>query len=378
MLRVRLLAVFHAVMTGATLLAVPARAQNADVQGRLAVMPLPGGLRAALVAVGDRAEPDRSQFLIEIIRRADAGPSGRSHRDSFLRPLLTHLEVSSGNQSAAGETLPLPLATQIWIDVVFGGRATPETLVAEILRSRSASLFYYGLLSLDEGTRAWLGTEPALVAELATRYPAAFLVAAPALRVARGVALVPGGEVAAPVWEALVGRRPDRPADFIRALVAQREGRLAYFFGAMSQLRPARTAFALNLGSPDPATRIAAARRLYAVFDRVAGQWQIEERTFWRPALDPALLVADLNVDGSGRPVLPGTPLFWRAVLADTNQNPAPPGPLAEGEPLDFAWLCEQVFQGSSHIPQRRPYTVVLFASRVVGRITPETAADAV
>ena len=358
------------------MIAVPAQAQRTDIPGNLAVVPLPGGLRAALAAVGDRSEPDRSQFLLEIIRRAHDGAASVNQRDSVLRPLLTHLDASSGRELLAGETLPLPLPTQIWIDVVFGGRATPETLVAEILRSRSASLFYYGLLSLDEGTRAWLATQPALIAELATRHPSAFLLAAPGLRVAGNAALVPGGELAAPAWEVLAGRRRDEPADFIRALVAQGEGRLAYFFGAMAQLTAAQTTFALSLRAPDPATRIAATRRLYAVFNRLAEHWKVDERPFRRPALDPALLVSDLNVDGSGRPVLPGTELFWSAVFADTDQSPELPEALGEGEPLDFARLCELVFEGT-HIVHHQAYSVVLFASRVVGRITPETADDA-
>ena len=375
MLRVRLIAVLQAVMAGTTGFGVPALAQIAGTPGDLGVVTLPGGLRPALAAIGDRAQPDHSQFLLEVIRRAENRAAG--DRDIVLRPLLAHLDAESSREPTAGAALPLPLPPQIWIDVVFKGRATPNTLVAEILRSRTASLFYYGLLSLDEGTRAWLATEPALIAELATKHPGAFLIAAPGLRVAGGAVLVPGGEAAAPSWEALVGRRRDRPVEFIRALAAEREGRLAYFFGALAQLTAAQTTYALNLEAPDPAARIAAARRLSAAFDGVAGGWKAEERPLWRPTLDPALLVADLNLNGSGRPVLPGTRSFWSAVFANDDPNPAAPEGLAAGEAVNFAWLCEQVFR-KIDIPYRNAYPVVLFASRVIGRITPATAFDAV
>jgi hypothetical protein len=50
---------------------------------------------------------------------------------------------------------------------------------------------------------------------------------------------------------------------------------------------------------------------------------------------------------------------------------------LVEGEPVDLAWLCEQVFKGDRG-EQRRRYPLVLFASRIVKRVTPETVRDAI
>ena len=169
----------------------------------------------------------------------------------------------------------------------------------------------------------------------------------------------------------------------MRALLAQGEGRLAYFFGAMAELPPAQIRLALNLDSADVAGRIDAARRLYATFERIAPGWKVEERAFRRPWLDPALLVADLRVDDNGRPVLPGTRRFWTAAFAGADQGRAKPSRVddgsafAEGEPVDFAWLCEQVFK-EDEAEQRRRYHLVLFASCVVGRVTPDNARDAI
>jgi hypothetical protein len=50
---------------------------------------------------------------------------------------------------------------------------------------------------------------------------------------------------------------------------------------------------------------------------------------------------------------------------------------LERNEPADLSWLCEQVFKGSEN-DQRRRYSMVLFASRRLGRMTPETAQDAI
>jgi hypothetical protein len=381
-LRVRL---FFTVAVGVVVLVGSARAQNAEPPGALSVLSLPGGLRGALAATDDLVAADRSQFLLEFIRRTYHAPIGvkSDPRDVALRSLLAHLDRSSrqSEQSeGSAETLPLPLPAAIWIDVVFGGRATEHSLLSDILRSRSAALFYYALLSLDDDTRSWLATQPDLIAELASQRSTTFLVAAPGLRVAGNAVRVPGGDLAEPAWRALVGRRATEPAGFVRALLTEADGRLAYFFGAMGQLTPAQVRLAFNLESPDVAHRVAAARRLYAVFDRIAAGWKIEERTFWRPALDPALLVADLRVNDDGRAGLPGTRRFWNAVFADGDQGRPKPGDedaFAEGEPVDVAWLCEQIFKGEP-IAQRRRYHLVLFASRVVGRITPALARDAI
>jgi len=375
---------FFIIAVSAVALLGSARARNAELSGALAVVPLPGGIRAALAAIDDPVPADRAQFLLEFIRRTYHAPmiAKSDPRAVALQTLLAHLD-RSGHQrdpSARVETLPLPLSPAIWIEVVFGGRATPDTLVGDILRSRSASLFYYGLLSLDDDTRAWLATQPDLIADLAAHHATRFLVAAPGIRIAGNAVRVPGGALAEPAWRALVGRGAHEPAAFVRALLTEADGRLAYFFGAMAQLTPAQAGLALNVASHDPADRIAAARRLHAVFDRIAAGWKPDDRTFWRPALDPALLVADLRVDDDGRAVLPGTRRFWEVVFADSDQSrsdPADGRAVAEGEPVDVAWLCNQVFRGEP-IEHRRRYHLVLFASRVVGRLTAASARDAI
>lgn len=361
-----------------------ARAQSPD-PGVISEMPLPGGLRAALAVVDDRVAPDHSLFLLEFIRRsydAPHGPKG-DDRTASLQSLLARLDATATGAPST-ETLPLPLTPGIWIDAVFGGRATPETLLASILRNRNASLLYYGLLSLDDATRAWLATDSRLIADLALRQSAAFAVAAPGLRVANGVVRVPGGATAEPVWHALVGRSSRDPDDFVRALVSGGEGRLAYFFAAMSELSDAQLRLALNLDDADDSNRIDAARRVYATFERVAPGWKIEDRAFRRPALDAALLLADLRVDGRGRPSLPGTRRFWNAVFDEPRPGRAAKSiraedaaALAGGDPVDFAWLCDQIFR-TDEVQQRRRYQLVLFASRAVRQLTRANAVDAV
>ena len=345
---------------------------------------MPGGLRAALAVIGDRMPPDRAQFLAEFIRRTyDAPVDSKDDRQGVaLRSLLAELKAAAA-QSDPSETLPLPLSDRIWIEAVFGGQATPQTLVSAILQSRNAALLYCGLLSLDDDTRAWLGGQPALVAELASRHAAAFLAAAPGLRVTAAGVQLPGGALAAPAWRALVGRRPEEPAAFVRALVASDGGRLAYFFGMIGQLTPPQISVALNLALPDVPARGDSARRLYSVFLRLSNGRTPEQRAFTRPAIDPALLVSELEVDEGGRPLVPGSRGLWTAVFADIGDSRARP-PLEDFRvtpewvtPADFPWLCELVFKGEPS-EWRRRYMMVLFASRRLGRGAAVVARDAV
>jgi hypothetical protein len=382
----RLLRLIVAVTAG-WILAAPAEAREPDPHvpspGALHEIPLPGGVQAAMDALGVPGVPDRAHFLPDTIRRQfqtlrRSDPPG----ERALTNLLAHLDAAATSGGAPTDTIPLPLPPRLWIDVILDGDATEETLAASILRSSHAALLYQGLLSLDDETRDWLEGRPAFVKALAVRSAALFATAAPGVRVRDGVIELPGGPTAAPVWEALVGRAADRPEEFLRALLAPGQGRLAYFVWAMSQLSASQVSHAMGLDEATPAGRVGAARRLLGVFERLGWDWRVEDRPFWRPALDPALLAAELASDADGRPVTPGTREFWHIVFADRGRARLQPvsdddaRAAVSGTPADFAWLCEQIFDGTAVSPESR-YHLVLFASRLVPRLTPGTARDA-
>ena len=374
-----------AVVFGASLCGSRALAQTIPDAGAIGSVPLPGGLRPLLAAIDDPVPPDRSQFLLEFIRRTHNTPPTikNTPRDTLLRAALTHLErARAAAPTTNPETLPLPLSATLWTEVVFNGRSSAQTLVADIIGSRDASLLYYGLLSLDTSTRAWLTTERDLLGDLATRHAAAFVIAAPALRIAGSAVRVPGGEAAVGVWEEIVGRSVNEPAAFVRALLSRDVGHLAYFYTSMAELSEAQLRVAFNLESPNPGDRIAAARRLFGVYDRITENWTIAERVFWRPTGDPALLLSDVNVDAAGRPLLRGTLRFWTAVFQESDSvgarsSAADPLALVTAEPLDYSRLCEQVFTADRVGDRRRGYAV-LFASRLLPPVTAANVADAV
>ena len=365
----------HAALIGVLLIAGPAFAQAPAFPGAVSAMPLPGGIRAALEILGDPVAPDRSQFLVEIIRRTyrSSVATKDDPREAALRPLLAHLDAAarSSTPDKAADTLPLPLPASIWIEAIFNGRATPRTLAAAILASRGASLLYCGLLSLDDDTRAWFAGKPRLLSDLASRHAAGFMTAAPGVRIAGGTVRVPGGTDAEPAWAALVGRSATDAESFVRALVSEHDGILAYFFASVAQLAPAEIRRMLDLDSPDSARRVESTRRMFAIYDRLAPGWKVDERTFWRPALDPALLVADPPVDDRNVPVVYGSQRFWAAVFADSSPSRSRPGrsededTVADGQPVDLTWIAEQIFQGDQ-AERRRRYEMVLFASRML------------
>ncbi len=380
-MRTALFALFHAVFLGVTVLVVPASGQVPSATATMSEVPLPGGLRGALAAIGDRANPDRAQFFPEFIRRIYDTPFGvkADTREPVLEALVAQLKA--GREPA--ETIPLPLSTSFWIDVVFRKQATPDTLVSQIIRTRNAALLYTGLLSLDDESRAWIADQPGLISDILSRRAASFVTVAPGLRIRAGVVQVPGGAAAEPVWQALVGRRPAEANEFVRSLISGDEGRLAFFFGAIAQLNAPQIRFAFSLDLPDGGRRVDATRHLYSVFERLWVGRALEQRVFVRPSFDPALLIAELNPSGDGAVTLPGTRGLWTTAFNEVRQTATKltrqeaAATIAWDQPPDFPWLCEQIFKGDAS-EYRRHFMMVLFASRYAAGITKDTARDAV
>jgi hypothetical protein len=311
------------------------------------------------------AAPRVASILEFIRRRYDRPIAPVNQADEPLPAHLPSVHGLDGHSTPTAGALPLPLPPALWVDAVLSGTTAQDAVLDRLLRSRGPALLYYGLFSLDDETRSWIASERPLVGELAGRYAAPFVVAAPGLRVRGTRVQPPGGEAAREAWEALVGQRTDDAEGFTRALLERDDGRLAFFFGTMSQLTPAQLEVALQLDAP-PAARVDTARRLRGVFDRVLLRWMVTNNVFWRPALDPALLLEELRTGADGRPVLPGTRGFWRAVLVNTRRAFTAAGAAAsrDGDTVDFPWLAEQVFTGDRAADRRR-FDVVLFVSRM-------------
>ena len=109
------------------------------------------------------------------------------------------------------------------------------------------------------------------------------------------------------------------------------------------------------------------------MFERAALGWDAQERPFWRPSLDPSLLVSDLAVDGAGTPRIPGTAAFWTLALGDGDRGSRSP---RSGRRSSRMALRADLYRRPGVV--RGPYQQVLFASRRIDRLTPDNVVDAV
>ncbi len=371
-----LFAVFIGVVPAGT-----AGAQDRAGEPTISAMPLPGGLAAVLKVANDEGHSDAGQFFIDVIRRSFQTPVAvrGMRRENVIRPILDHLDgAAKAPPGPQAERLPLPLTAEVWTASILAPGAKKETLAADILRSSSASLMYCGLLALDDATRRWFAEHGDVLADIAARHAAHFFIAAPGLRIRDNVAQLPGGAQAAAAWESAVGQRASNPAAFIKAVVGRTEVALPYFIGSFAQLDPGQARAVLAVEGPEPA-RTAAIRRMVTAFGRVSTGWDAIEKPFWRPTLDPALLVSDLSPRENGAPNLPGTTAFWSAVFSSSEpgrETPETVSPLVTGPPVEFSWLCEQIFTVGQTLT-RPPYKLVLFASRRIPDITAGNAREA-
>ena len=112
-----------------------ASAQDRQPDRTLFEAALPGGIHAALATLGDRTTPDRSQFLLEVIRRFYSNPliGPADQRFAPVRALAAQLDAAPTTSNE--DTLPLPLPPEVWTQVMFAGRPPSRTLVSAILQS---------------------------------------------------------------------------------------------------------------------------------------------------------------------------------------------------------------------------------------------------
>jgi hypothetical protein len=326
-----------------------------------ASVPLPASASTIAAALGLSTD-DRSLLLLDVIRRLYDVPEGGSDQEAALRGKLADLFRAA----PAGESVPLPLAPDVWRRTLAERPASDGELVGEILSTRSSALLYHGLAALDDETLAWLGEDRDTLLHLRI-HPGAFAVFGRSVRVRAGRMVVPGGSEAEPIWRQIVDADPARPAAFIRRLFRDDKGRLAFFYDTIAHLDPPRMRFAL--GGPTMAPQRVGA--LADVFRGFAREWDIEARPFTRPQIDPSITLSTIAVTADGRPIGPVGQSLWDRVFRDDNEDIAfadGAASRAEGRPdrpIDAAWLASRIHFEPYNVSRRRLDTL-LFAQRVL------------
>jgi hypothetical protein len=176
--------------------------------------------------------------------------------------------------------------------------------------------------------------------------------------------VVPGGADDEPLWQAIVGADPARPAAFVRKLFGDESGILAWFYDALANLDEPHLRFATSASLPMP-TRIDRVRALFEVFERAGSEWQPERQPFSRRPFDTALTLATLRVDADGALTGPNQRSLWERVFAeDASRERGTPPRDADAPPIDAAWLLSRVHRVPVDVGRRRLETF-LFAQRV-------------
>lgn len=197
------------------------------------------------------------------------------------------------------DQVPLPAATLFKAEVFRDDRFPLLRLVAD----RSGSLFYMGMLSLDTETRGFVEKNFNLARDIMNSRAAAFAVFGRSIHVRDGALVLPGGADAVPVWEAVIGERISKPADFLKSAMDKDDGHAAYFLDVVTHLDTAHQQFVLG-GSLKGKARIEFVRDVYDAFKEPMGAWKVQDRPFLFPGFGSPLAVAaiDLNERGTAGP----------------------------------------------------------------------------
>lgn len=320
---------------------------------------------------------DRSQLLVSIVRLIFDAPDGTSAEDARRRGVLAATLAAKGVEPR--DRVPLPLDTSIWRETLLSRRVADGDIAAAILSDRNTALLYHGLAALDDDTLGWLGPDRDTLLHL-RRHAAAFAAFGRSVRVRGGRVAVPGGAEAEPLWAAIVGADPARPAVFVQRLI-RGNGRLAWLYDTVHHLDPARRKFVLGGPGLAEAQRVERVRDLLDVFETAAPEWHTTERPFVRPALDPSLVLMLVEAAPGSGIAGPDRRRLWDSVFREDATEAGASGQsgdLHAGDtaPVEPAWLTRRISLAPAAIGRRRLETI-LFAQRVFPRAAEDDAAIA-
>ncbi len=341
-------------------------------------VPVAGGTSALAQALHVEPVPDRGRFMYEMTRLVlDNDPQ----RAPELLAARLKARAQGGDRARGGqagaprghvteEAVPVPLTADWWGTHLFHRRVPREELVSAILSDRQASLVCHGLTMLDDETLQFFAEHGSLMSRIVDKLAApAFGAFAGSLHVHDGRVVIPSGDEAAPLWEAVLLEKTTRPERFIELLFEAADGRVAYLFDTVGQLDAPRRAFALGLWIPDAPLRVDRFRQLVTVGIAAYHDWHLKTQPFGRASYDLAMTLARVEVDDRGAPVSALTRGFWSRALLGREPSSE------DGQPLDAAWLTDAI--GSFDVRQRAErLDQFAFGQRLVRLTSPGTEPD--
>ena len=329
-----------------------------------AALPLPVPAHVIAAAAG-LPSSDPSTLLLQVVRVVFGAQAGAASEDSARRAAIRNALWTPDDKTS--DTVPLPLDPGIWRETILQQPVPDRQLVAAILDDRRAALLYHGLAALDDETLAWLGPDRETLLHV-RQQAALFATFGRSIHVRGGRVLVPGGPDAEPLWAALTGVDPGRPAAFVQRIFRDGDGKLAFLYDGVAHLDPPRQRFALGLHLP-ASSRDDRLRALLEAF--TDGRWQPSVLPFSRPLLDASVLLSTMAVNEDGEASGPMVRRIWERVFHNDTTIDVPFTPVeaeaardGEAAPIDAAWLAARISRVPYSLGRRRLDTI-LFAQRV-------------
>jgi hypothetical protein len=321
---------------------------------------------------------DRARFLPELIRILYAQRLAVAQPSSAL-PRIALPPIAS-MPSAALSRVPVPLTADVWSRAIFRRTVDATQLVAAIIGDRRAALLCYSLAALDDETLEYLSLHPAILTRLYEEKAPEFAAFGASVRIRSGRVVPPGGDVAVPLWEGIVGERTDNPERFIRQLFSLDLGRLAYLYDTIAQLDAPNAAFALGLWISDTSVRQARFLALADTCARTYHEWRLDVLPFSKPMHDLAMLLMRIRVGPTGAPLAPAEQSFWTEAfrtdaLEDDSVSFA--GSAVPDDLIDAAWLMD-VMANSDLYWRGDRLDQFSFGQRVFADVPADERADAV
>jgi hypothetical protein len=197
--------------------------------------------------------------------------------------------------------LPVLFTEKDWAAI---NNEAAEDLVSALLHDPGLARLYWALARMDEETRTTLKQTVGLPKLLPLASVLDFYGSGISIR--SGRVLVPGGKASEAAWKNVVGAKTDSPAEFVTRLAAKDEGWLAAYFDALSRVSQAQQAY-----FADP-------RRLQRFYEALRGSDPHPgpaKFLIFRPNPGLSLLVARLQIEPNGQPLVPGDLQVWKDIV---------------------------------------------------------------
>ena len=212
--------------------------------------------------------------------------------------------------------LPLPLSPRAWTARILERSVPPSELFTAILSDRRARLLYHGLVGLDANTRRWISNQRGVLKHLYRDEESvrSFALFGPAVHVADGKVVVPGGPAAARRWSTLLGADPAIPDQFITRLFDTELGRVAGLYFTAAGVDERSRQFMLGLSAPasDGDARFGRLASAFAgCYPKQSTRYPFNVRSY-----DPALLLTQIPLTEKGVLAGPRWRRFWELGLS--------------------------------------------------------------